>query len=106
MVRVRIYQDDYGYQEIDVRDHAESSVCMAISSLMWALADTLLNIEPKPDITKMILESGHLSIRCNPFIDEQDQRVIDAVFITIHIGLMQLQKKYPNEIQFSTNFDN
>lgn len=104
MVKVRIFKDDYGYQEIDVRDHAESSVCMAISTLMWALADTLMNIEPKPDITKMVMESGHLSIRCNPLME--DQEIIDAVFFTVHIGLLQLQKKYPNEIHFSTNFDN
>ncbi|MZQ97208.1 MAG: ribosomal-processing cysteine protease Prp [Acidaminobacter sp.] len=106
MVKVRIYKDDYGYQEIDVRDHADSSVCMAISTLMWALSDTLMNISPKPDITKMVLESGHLSIRCNPLMDEQEQAIIDAVFFTVHIGLMQLEKKYPQEISFSTFFDN
>jgi uncharacterized protein YsxB (DUF464 family) len=105
MVKVRIFKDDFGYSEIDVRDHAKSSVCTAVSALMWALADTLMNITPKPDITKMVLESGHLSIRTNPLINPGEQAVIDAVFFTVHIGLLQLVKKYPGEISFSTNID-
>ena len=105
MVKVRIFRDDYGYSEIDVRDHARSCVCTAVSALMWALADTLMNITPKPNITKMVLESGHLSIRTSPLIDPSEQAVIDAVYFTVHIGLQQLVKKYSTEISFSTNFD-
>ncbi|PWL46839.1 MAG: hypothetical protein DBY45_01850 [Clostridiales bacterium] len=80
--------------------HATGSekVCAAISSIVYALAGYLKNVEDergeKPPVIQ--LKSGFSSFR---FSGKEAKSAYDMAVI----GLMQLEKQYPEFIQFEKN---
>lgn len=99
MIKVEIFQSDYGYYKITAKDHSQDSkVCASVSAIMWGLAGTILNIKPSPDIKEMILNDGCFVIEINPFIEEKDQHTTNIIFTFAEIALKQIEKKYPQEI--------
>ncbi len=100
MVKVEIHKGNYGYIEITAKNHAtDPIVCASVSAIMWGLAGTLLNLEPKPDIKEMILNDGNFKIEVNPFVNGGDQKSIDTSFLFADVSLSQIAKKYPQDIE-------
>lgn len=88
-----------GIEKVIINNHGKTEVCNAVSGLGWAMLGTILDMEdPQPGIRSMDQEDGYISIEVEPFIEEQDQRVMDHVFKTIYIGLKQIEQKYPQDI--------
>jgi uncharacterized protein YsxB (DUF464 family) len=100
MTTINIVKSDaFGYIKIEAVDHAEDAiVCAGISAITQGLAGALLNIEPKPHIEKLIIESGKFEVEIRPMVQEEDMKIIDAVFFTAHVTLAQIQKKYPQMV--------
>lgn len=93
---------DHGRYKVQMDGHADGDpiVCSAISGIAYALLGYLMNatedglaIPYKRDIS-----SGHVDIVYE--IDED----ISPVFHMFMIGLMQIEKKYPDLIHCEINF--
>lgn len=99
MVQVEIIKGSFGYVKITAKQHAtDPIICASISTIMWGLAGTLLNIEPKADIIEMVLNDGNFIIEVNPFSEGSDQISIDTSFLFADVSLCQIAKKYPQDI--------
>lgn len=102
MVTVEFYRDNQGFMAMELKGHAgynpgNDIVCAGISALAFALVGTLKNIE---DISFIRLQyQDGVTVEIEPFANEAEQAVIDAVFMTVLIGLKQIQKQYPENIQ-------
>ena len=105
MVTVTINKSNAcGYYGISAKDHAEESiVCAAVSATLQGLAGTLINIEPKPHIERMILDSGDVEIEIKPSAIAYEQLVFDALFFFAEVSLMQIEKKYPQNVVVNVN---
>jgi uncharacterized protein YsxB (DUF464 family) len=102
VVIVEFYQDNQGFTAMELKGHAEYNpgndiVCAGISALAFALVGTLKSIEGV-SFTRLQYQDG-VTVEIEPFADEQEQAVVDAVFTTVLIGLKQIQNKYPDHIQ-------
>jgi len=87
---------------MDLKGHAgynpgNDVVCAGISALAFALVGTLKNIQDI-SFTRLQYQNG-VTVEIEPFADETEQAVVDAVFMTVLIGLKQIEKQYPNHIQ-------
>lgn len=92
-----------GYGGISAKNHAEeSTVCAAVSAILQGLAGALININPKPHIERMLLESGNVEIQIQPSAHEE-QRIFDTLFFFSEVSLMQIEKKYPQNIKVIVN---
>ena len=102
MVTVEFYRDNQGFTAMDLQGHAgynsgNDVVCAGISALAFALVGTLKSIK---DISFRRLQyKDGVTVEIEPFVDATEQLVVDAVFMTILIGLKQIQKQYPENIQ-------
>lgn len=78
---------------ICAQGHAEGSpeVCAAITCLLYSLGGYLVNYDPVL-ISNWKMESGDVQLEC-----ERTQGV-DAAFAMTAIGLLQLEKQYPQYI--------
>lgn len=102
MVTVEFYRDNHGFTAMDLKGHAgynpgNDVVCAGISALAFALVGTLKNIQDI-SFTRLQYQNG-VTVEIEPFADETEQAVVDAVFMTVLIGLKQIEKQYPNHIQ-------
>ncbi len=81
-------------QTICAQGHAEGSteVCAAITGLLYSLGGYLKNTCPQ-GITKWRMESGDVVLEC------KKTGGVDAAFTMAAIGLMQLEKQYPQYIR-------
>lgn len=100
MVTVEISKSrTFGYYKAVADNHAaDPLICSAVSGIMQGLAGALINIDVKPHIEKLILESGHVDIEVRPATDESDQKIYDTLFFFAQIALMQIEKKYPQDV--------
>ena len=104
MVKVQISKSDKGYYRIESREHADNSIiCAAVSGIMQGLAGTMLNVEPKPHIVEMTIGKGVVIVEIEP-LDTTDQKIIDVVFLFAEVSLLQIGKKYPQNIELSTTY--
>ena len=104
MVKVQFFRDNHGYQAMDLDGHADYNpgndvVCAGISSLAYALAGTLRNIDDVSFVRFDIRDGVHVEIE--PFTDEIQRTIADTVFKTCIIGLKQIEIKYPDHIVIS-----
>lgn len=102
MVEVSFIKGDYGFETLKVVGHANYNpgndiVCSAISALTQALIGTLQNI-PGLKFNNKTVQDGNIFVEIVPFLDENVQRIIDTVFLTVMIGLKQIEKSYPQSI--------
>ncbi len=102
MVEVTFVKGDYGFETLRVVGHAEYNpgndiVCSAISALTQALVGTLQNIKGL-EFNKKIIQDGNVTVELAPFVDEEMQRIVDTIFLTVLIGLKQIEKSYPQNI--------
>lgn len=99
MVNVKFYKNQFGYYKAIMTGHANYKpgndiICSAVSALGLALVGTIKNIqglktkkcEYKKDI-RVIVEQ-----------DQKYQSLINAVFTTIFIGLLQIMNSYPKNV--------
>lgn len=80
---------------IKATGHATGSekVCSAISSLLWAIAGWITNNPDKLKYHKMRIDSG------NTYIEFSGGVIAEAVWEVAAIGLMQIEKQYPEYIK-------
>ena len=103
MVTITIRKTPFGYDHMKAEEHAgDPIICASVSAIMQGLCGTLMNLEPKPDISRMTIQDGLVEVGIAPMVDYQDQRVTDAVFHFAVIALSQIEKKYPKNIQIFT----
>lgn len=105
MVTVEISKSrTFGYYRAVADDHADDPlICSAVSGIMQGLAGALINVEPKAHIERMILESGRVEVEIRPAVNEDDQKVIDTLFFFAQIAIMQIAKKYPQNVDLIVN---
>jgi hypothetical protein len=72
-------------------------VCAGISALAFTLVGTLKNINGI-SFARLQYQDG-VTVEIEPFVDATEQLVVDAVFMTVLIGLRQIEKKYPEHIR-------
>lgn len=91
------YEAEGGRYLLSVKDHATGSpvVCAAVSGLCYALAGYLANAE---DVTvyNRRMEPGDVLLHFRG--DQQAQGAFEAVVI----GLLQMEKKYPELVRVET----
>jgi uncharacterized protein YsxB (DUF464 family) len=102
VVTVEFYRDNQGFTAMELKGHAgynpgNDIVCAGISALAFALVGTLKNIDGI-SFTRLQYQEG-AAVEIEPFADPEVQAVVDAVFTTVLIGLKQIQKQYPENIQ-------
>jgi uncharacterized protein YsxB (DUF464 family) len=102
LVEVCFKKGNYGYEECRIEGHAgfnpgNDIVCAAVSALGFALIGSLRNISGI-SFRKFQAENG-IDLAINPFIDKGNQRIADTVFMTVYIGLKQIEKAYPEHVQ-------
>lgn len=98
MVKVTVIKTDYGYIAMRIDNHAgDPLVCSAVSALGMALVGTLKGVDGL-DIPACYYGSGMIDVSIHPFMDEQKQAVVDAIFETVYVGLKQIEGSYPNNI--------
>jgi uncharacterized protein YsxB (DUF464 family) len=102
VVTVEFYRDNQGFTAMELKGHAgynpgNDIVCAGISALAFALVGTLKSIDGI-SFARLQYQDG-ATVEIDPFADEQEQAVVDAVFTTVLIGLKQIEKKYPGHIR-------
>ncbi|MBR3753363.1 MAG: ribosomal-processing cysteine protease Prp [Ruminiclostridium sp.] len=93
------YEAEGGRYLLSVKDHATGSpvVCAAVSGLCYALAGYLANAEPQDvAVYNRRMEPGDVLLHFRG--DQQAQGAFEAVVI----GLLQLEKKYPELVRVET----
>ena len=105
MVKVELFKSKtFGYLGIRAIDHAEDSlVCSAVSNLLQGFYSTLINIEEKPHLEKVIMQSGYFELEIRPMETDEERKVIDALFFFVQVTLAQLNKKYPQYVDIIVN---
>lgn len=83
----------YGHAGYD--DVGKDIVCAAVSSLGWALIGYLENSANDTSDYAHLTDSGRLAISA------RSSPEVDAAFRMTLIGLMQIAKKYPNNVRVS-----
>lgn len=107
MVEVTFIMGHYGFETMKLVGHADYNpgndvVCAGISALSQALVGTLQNINAQ--FRTKTVESGNIFIEIDPFSDESAQKVVDTVFLTCLVGLLQIEKQYPDHIKIDRKF--
>lgn len=103
MVTVTVRKTPFGYDHMKAEEHAgDPIICASVSAIMQGLCGTLLNIDPKPDITRMTIQDGFVEVGIAPMVDALEQRITDTVFHFAMVALSQIEKKYPKSIQIFT----
>lgn len=103
MVTVTLRKTAWGYDAMKAEEHAgDPIICASVSAIMQGLCGTLLNMDPKPDIHKMVIRDGYVEVEVSPMIEDQDRRVLDMVFTFAVVSIMQIEKKYPKNVQVFT----
>lgn len=102
MVEVRFVKGNYGYEECHIDGHAgynpgNDIVCAAVSALGFALVGALRNITGI-SFREFQTENG-IDLAINPFVDEDNQKISDTVFMTVYVGLKQIEKSYPGHVR-------
>lgn len=105
MVEVTFTKGSHGFEGMKLLGHAEYDpgndvVCAGISAVSQALVGTLQNLKNIVFRTK-IIESGNILIETGIFLDENVQRVVDAMYLTCFIGLLQIEQGYPEYLKVS-----
>lgn len=96
MVEVSIFKSNYGYESIKAVNHSEDPIiCASISTIMWGLAGSLMNLKDVIHISEMVLNPGNFFIEISPMFEEADQVVVDTLFMFAEISLRQVSEKYP-----------
>lgn len=103
MVEISFVKGPYGFEIMKLVGHAEYNpgndvVCAGISALSQALVGTLQNMSGI-NYRNKIVESGNILIEINPFADKSVQKIVDAVFLTCLIGMLQIEKVYPGYLK-------
>lgn len=94
----------FGYYKAVADNHADDPlICSAVSAIMQGLAGSLMNIEPKAHVERLIIESGHLEIEVRPALDEVEQKIFDTLFFFAQVSLMQIEKRYPQNVVVNVN---
>lgn len=106
MVEVSFNKGSYGYEECHIKGHADYNpgndiVCSAVSALGFALVGTLKSINGI-SFRELQYEKG-VDVIINPFINPGQRRSIDMVFMTVYIGLKQIESSYPGHVHVSEN---
>ena len=80
---------------IQATGHATGSekVCSAVSALLWSVAGWITNNSEKLEFHKMRIDSG------NSYIEFAGGVIAQAVWEVAAIGLMQIEKQYPEYIK-------
>ena len=100
MVSVTVRRTPWGYDYMRAVEHAgDPIICASVSAIMQGLCGTLLNIDPKPDVRTMVIQSGLVEVEIAPMIEDHDRRIIDTVFTFATVAIMQIEKKYPQNVQ-------
>ena len=103
VVSVTFRRTAWGYDYMKAEEHAgDPIICASVSAIMQGLCGTLLNIDPKPDVQKMVIQSGLVEVEIAPMIEDHDKRIIDAVFTFAIVAIMQIEKKYPQNVRIFT----
>lgn len=98
MVQVKLTKCSYGYTKITADGHADDpTVCAAVSSIMWGLSGTLLNLKEKPQINAMVMQSGSFDIDVTPFVGSA-QTVVDTCYLFAEVGLRQIAARHPGQV--------
>lgn len=104
MTKVEFVRGDYGFEELNINNHAEDKVvCSAISSLGMTLIGALQHSFADL-ISECYYSDGFLSVKINPSLDEDRQKTVDTIFETIYVGLKQIEATYPQNININDNF--
>lgn len=103
MIHATFIRGSRGFEEFHLDGHADYNpgndiVCAGVSALAYTLLGALDNIEGL-DKRFIRIESGKLDIEINPFIDHMKQVQVNTIFQTILIGILQIEKKYPDYVQ-------
>jgi uncharacterized protein YsxB (DUF464 family) len=106
MVEINFVKGPYGFEVMKLTGHAEYNpgndvVCAGVSALSQALIGTLQNM--KVIFQTKIIESGNILIEILPFSDNGVQKIIDTVFLTCLIGLLQIQQTYPGYLKVTVS---
>lgn len=102
MVTVEFYKDNQGFTAMELKGHAgynpgNDIVCAGISALAFTLIGALKSIDGI-SFTRLQYHDG-VTVEIEPFADATEQLVVDAVFMTVLIGLKQIEKQYPGHIR-------
>ena len=84
-----------------VKNHAESVVCSAVSTLATGLKGTLLNYKHPFEVVKE--RDGYLEVKIYKDKDEKKNVILNVVINTIKISLLQLQMSYPKLLKVSSS---
>lgn len=107
MVEVSFIKTNRGFEEFHLKGHADYNpgndiVCASISALSYALLGALDNTKGL-NKRNVHIEPGRLDIEINPFLLSKEQEIVDQIFKTILIGLLQIEKQYPEHIKILQN---
>lgn len=102
MVKVCFKKGNYGYEECHIDGHAEYNggndiVCSAVSALGFALIGALKNLAGV-SFRELQAEKG-IDVVINPFSKESLRLLTETIFMTIYIGLKQVEKAYPDNVK-------
>lgn len=100
MVKVEFYRDRMGFQAMKLQGHADYNpgqdvVCAGISALAFALVGTLQGM--KVEFRRRKIDVG-MDIEIEPYLYPDDQKIVDAVFMTCLTGLRMIQAAHPENI--------
>jgi uncharacterized protein YsxB (DUF464 family) len=99
MVNCLFEKSNYGYIGAKIENHAgDPKVCAGVSALGMALVGMMNNVVDL-DIVKCEHYSGDIEVLINPFVDEFKQNVVDTIFLTVYVGLKQLEGSFPDDIR-------
>jgi uncharacterized protein YsxB (DUF464 family) len=103
---VQFVRGNYGYEEYHITGHAgynpgNDIVCAATSALGFALIGSLQKMNGI-SFRQLQAEDG-IDLAIEPFINDDMQKITDTIFMTIYIGLKQIEQAYPEHVQVSEN---
>lgn len=96
MVEITFNNTPWGYEKLEIKNHAENSeICNAVSIIAWTIAGSLKNYLEDQSVTKCILNEGYFAIEIVP----NGRCVVNTIFNVALIGYKQLELKYPHDVQ-------
>ena len=92
MTSITLSQDDRRFS-IKANEHTDSRVCAGISAILYAVAGWILNNQDILECHMVRLDAGDAEL-----IWEGADKA-ETVYELAMIGLLQIEKKYPDEIK-------
>lgn len=103
MTQIHLLNDDYVW-EVRGLGHTDTQICAGVSALIWAFAGMVVNAAPIYTRSEdMKLTDGDVYIQIQKPSKNQSNTIvavrnIDAAFKMLKIGLLQIEKKYPQKL--------